>query len=37
MVEMPVTVKKPILWNGRKNPYLYEAKISMISFNDTSG
>ena len=35
IVEMPVVIEKPILWNGRKNAYMYEAKVSMISFNDT--
>lgn len=34
-VEMPVVIENPILWNGRKNAYMYEAKMSMISFNDT--
>lgn len=34
-VELPAEVKQPILWNGRKNPYLYEAKVTMTSFNDT--
>lgn len=31
---LPVTIESPTLWNGRKNPYLYEAKVSMTSFND---
>lgn len=35
VVEMPLVLEKPILWNGRKNPYQYEAKVSMVSFNDT--
>ena len=35
IVEVPVVIKNPILWNGRKNAYMYEAKVSMISFNDT--
>lgn len=35
IVEMPVEIEKPILWNGRKNSYMYEEKVSMISFNDT--
>ena len=35
IVEMPVVIEKPTLWNGRKNAYMYEAKVSMISFNDT--
>ncbi|GFP74419.1 glycoside hydrolase family 2 protein [Clostridium fungisolvens] len=34
-VEMPVAIENPILWNGRKNAYMYEAKVSMVSFNDT--
>ena len=34
-VEMPVVIENPTLWNGRKNPYMYEAKVSMASFNDT--
>ena len=33
-VEMPVVIKNPTLWNGRKNAYMYEAKISLTSFND---
>ena len=35
IVEMPVVIEKPILWNGRKNAYMYEAKVSIVSFNDT--
>ena len=35
IVEMPVVIENPILWNGRKNAYMYEAKVSMMSFNDT--
>ena len=34
-VEMPVVINNPTLWNGRKNAYMYEAKISLTSFNDT--
>ena len=34
-VEMPAVIESPTLWNGRKNPYMYEAKISLQSFNDT--
>jgi beta-galactosidase len=34
-VELPAVISNPILWNGRQNPYLYEAKVSMTSFNDT--
>lgn len=34
-VEMPVIIENPTLWNGRQNPYLYEAKVSIASFNDT--
>lgn len=34
-VELPATINQPILWNGRKNPYMYEARISLTSFNDT--
>ncbi|MEH7415989.1 glycoside hydrolase family 2 TIM barrel-domain containing protein [Neobacillus drentensis] len=33
-VEIPVTIENPVLWNGKKNPYLYETKISLVSFND---
>lgn len=33
-VTMPVTIENPTLWNGRKNPYMYEAKVYMMSFND---
>ena len=34
-VEMPVIINNPTLWNGRKNAYMYEARISLTSFNDT--
>jgi beta-galactosidase len=34
-VELPILIENPTLWNGRKNPYMYEAKVSMVSFNDT--
>lgn len=30
----PIVISNPTLWNGQKNPYLYTAKISIISFND---
>ncbi|MBK1812289.1 beta galactosidase jelly roll domain-containing protein [Clostridium sp. YIM B02505] len=33
-VDMPVIIEKAILWNGRKNPYLYEVKVSITSYND---
>ncbi|MCM8711711.1 glycoside hydrolase family 2 protein [Clostridium sp. SYSU_GA19001] len=33
-VELLALIESPTLWNGRKNPYLYEAKISVTSFND---
>lgn len=35
VVEIPVIIENPTLWNGKKNPYLYEAKVSIQSFNDT--
>ena len=35
IVEIPALIENPTLWNGRKNAYLYEAKVSMVSFNDT--
>jgi beta-galactosidase len=34
-VEVPISINNPTLWNGRKNPYMYRAKVSMVSFNDT--
>lgn len=34
-VEMPALIQNPTLWNGRKNPYMYNVKVSMVSFNDT--
>ncbi|WP_227937737.1 glycoside hydrolase family 2 protein [Alkalihalobacillus deserti] len=34
-LEIPVVIENPTLWNGKKNAYLYEAKVSMVSFNDT--
>jgi beta-galactosidase len=33
--ELTAVIENPTLWNGRKNPYMYSAKVSMISFNDT--
>jgi beta-galactosidase len=33
--ELTVIIENPMLWNGRKNPYMYEVKVSMTSFNDT--
>lgn len=35
IVTMPVVIENPSLWNGRKNAYMYEAKVSIVSFNDT--
>ncbi|PGV49302.1 glycoside hydrolase family 2 TIM barrel-domain containing protein [Bacillus sp. AFS037270] len=35
VVEMPATIVNPTLWNGRKKPYLYDVKVSIVSFNDT--
>lgn len=34
VIEIPLVIENPILWNGRKNAYMYEAKVSMESFND---
>lgn len=34
-LEMPAVIEKPILWNGIKNPYMYKAKVSLQSYNDT--
>lgn len=34
-VEMACDIENPILWHGRKNPYLYHAEVSITSFNDT--
>ncbi|MCM8710051.1 glycoside hydrolase family 2 protein [Clostridium sp. SYSU_GA19001] len=33
--EVLVVIENPTLWNGRKNPYMYKAKLSLVSFNDT--
>lgn len=33
-VEVPIILENPTLWNGLKNAYMYEAKVSMESFND---
>ncbi|WP_261301591.1 glycoside hydrolase family 2 protein [Paenibacillus andongensis] len=33
--ELPCVIDNPTLWQGRKNPYMYSANISMTSFNDT--
>jgi beta-galactosidase len=35
VVEVPVMIKNPTLWNGLKNSYMYEAKVSLVNFNDT--
>ncbi|WP_042460852.1 glycoside hydrolase family 2 protein [Neobacillus dielmonensis] len=35
VVEVPAIIESPTLWNGRKNAYLYQAKVSLTSFNDT--
>lgn len=35
VIEMPAVIEEPVLWNGRKNPYMYEARLSLTSFNDT--
>ena len=34
-IDLPITIDKPSLWHGRKNPYMYKARLSLISFNDT--
>jgi len=33
--ELSCVIDGPTLWHGRKNPYLYEANVSIASFNDT--
>lgn len=33
--EMPAIIENPVLWNGKKNPYMYKAKVSLQSYNDT--
>jgi len=35
IVDMSALIENPTLWNGRKNAYMYNAKVSMVSFNDT--
>lgn len=35
VIEVPAEIRNPILWNGKKNPYMYEARVSLASFNDT--
>ncbi|WP_332633504.1 glycoside hydrolase family 2 protein [Halalkalibacter flavus] len=35
IVEQPIVIQSPTLWNGKRNPYMYEAKVSLVSFNDT--
>ncbi|WP_462412602.1 glycoside hydrolase family 2 protein [Neobacillus sp. Marseille-QA0830] len=35
VVEIPAVIENPTLWNGRKNAYLYRAKVTLTSFNDT--
>ena len=34
VVEMPVVIENPTFWNGRKNAYMYEANVSLESFNE---
>lgn len=34
-IGVPIEIDQPELWNGKKNPYLYEAKVALISYNDT--
>ncbi|MEC0370101.1 glycoside hydrolase family 2 protein [Paenibacillus chibensis] len=34
-VVVPAVIEHPVLWNGRKHAYLYQAKVSITSFNDT--
>lgn len=34
-INLPVLITEPTLWNGIKNPYMYTAKVSLQSFNDT--
>lgn len=34
-IEMPAIIENPVLWNGIKNPYMYKAKVSLQSYNDT--
>lgn len=34
-VEISAEIENPVLWNGRKNPYLYKAVVSLASHNDT--
>lgn len=34
-VKLPVSIDKPHLWHGKENPYLYKAKVSLVSYNDT--
>lgn len=33
-VEVPLVIENPTLWNGRKNAYMYEARVSLERFND---
>jgi len=35
IVSMPILIENPTLWNARKNAYMYEAQVSIVSFNDT--
>lgn len=35
-VEIPLEILSPVLWNGRKNPYMYQAKVSISNYNDTA-
>lgn len=33
--ELKVEINDPVLWNGKENPYLYHAKVSLQKYNDT--
>ncbi|MRH43221.1 DUF4982 domain-containing protein [Aquibacillus halophilus] len=35
VVEVPAVIEEPTLWNGTKNAYMYQANVTMQSFNDT--
>lgn len=34
-IDIHVAINDPVLWNGRKNPYMYQAVVSLQSLNDT--
>lgn len=34
IISVPIVIDTPILWNGKNDAYMYEAKVSLESFNE---